>query len=143
MINTTDKSQYDIAQEIGLPKSNIITMFKQGRTKVPIKLVVPLSKACGQDPAILMRIVLEEYAPDILLALQDSFKMVVNDEDIGLLAPLHRAKAQVERKKQGAALKRAKTPNEAKAAKMVRAVANLSPEAQRLHFDFAVKHLFS
>lgn len=36
MVNSSEKTQHEIAHELGLERSNIITMFKQGRTKLPL-----------------------------------------------------------------------------------------------------------
>ncbi len=59
------KSQKDIAEELGYEKPNIITMFKQGKTKVPINKVPEFAKALGVDPIHFLRITLLEYAPSI------------------------------------------------------------------------------
>jgi hypothetical protein len=66
----TGKTQKDIAVEIGYDKPNIITMFKQGLTKVPINKVGPLAKAINVDPIHLLRVVMSEYSPDTWSALE-------------------------------------------------------------------------
>lgn len=57
------KSQKDIADELGYDKPNIITMFKQGKTKVPINKVPEFAKVLGVDPIHFLRIALLEYSP--------------------------------------------------------------------------------
>ena len=59
-----EKTQADIASELGYPKPNIITMFKQGLTRVPVNKIGPLARALGVDPSRMMRMALEEYAPE-------------------------------------------------------------------------------
>jgi len=45
-------------------------MFKQGRTKIPIRKVPALAKALGVEPAIFLRVVLSEYQPELLETLE-------------------------------------------------------------------------
>lgn len=63
-IQASSKSQTEIAKEIGYPNPNVITMFKQGRTKVPVTKVPELAKALEMDPILLMKIVMTEYSPE-------------------------------------------------------------------------------
>lgn len=69
-IDNSDKSQSEIASELGYPNPNIITMFKQGRTKVPVPKVPAIAKALDLDPLLLMKIVLSEYSPDTWAAIE-------------------------------------------------------------------------
>lgn len=59
-----DKTQRDIATEIGYDKPNIVTMFKQGQANLPINKVALMAKALYIDPAYLMRLCLQEYMPE-------------------------------------------------------------------------------
>ena len=69
-IRVTGKSQVEIASELGYDKPNIITMFKQGRTRIPLDKVGPLAKALEIDPALLLKKVMGEYMPETLAGLQ-------------------------------------------------------------------------
>lgn len=60
----SDKTQRQIAEECGFETPNIITMFKKGKTKVPLNRIGALAKAIGSDPAHLLRLVMNEYIPD-------------------------------------------------------------------------------
>lgn len=60
----SDKTQREIAEECGFEKPNIIAMFKNGATKLPINRIGPLAKALNADPAHLLRLVMTEYLPD-------------------------------------------------------------------------------
>ena len=62
--------QHDIATAIGYDKPNIITMFKQGKTKVPLNVVGPLAKVLDIDPIYLFRLVMSEYCPDTFQAVE-------------------------------------------------------------------------
>lgn len=63
-INICGRSQKDIADDVGYDKPNVITMFKQGKTKLPTNKVPVFAKALGVDPIHLLRIVMSEYTPD-------------------------------------------------------------------------------
>jgi transcriptional regulator with XRE-family HTH domain len=66
------KSQKQIAAEVGFPKANVLTMLKHGSTKIPLHRVPALARSLGVDPARFMRLVLEEYSPEILEAIESS-----------------------------------------------------------------------
>ena len=59
-----DKTQRQVATECGLENANVITMFKQGNTKLPLNRIGPLAKALEVDPAHLLRLAMREYLPD-------------------------------------------------------------------------------
>ncbi|THH34366.1 XRE family transcriptional regulator [Aliishimia ponticola] len=54
------KTQAEIAVEAGYVNQNMITMIKQGSTKVALDRVPALAKALDCDPAFLMRLALEQ-----------------------------------------------------------------------------------
>ena len=66
------KSQKDIAREVGYEKPNVITMMKQGATKIPIVKVGPLARALDVDPAYFLRLVLSEYMPETWAAIEET-----------------------------------------------------------------------
>ncbi len=65
-IDASPKSQAEIAEEAGFPKSNIISMIKMGLTKLPVVRVPAMAKAIDVDPVELFRMCMEEYMPDLL-----------------------------------------------------------------------------
>ena len=71
LIERSPKTQREIALECGYSKSNLITMFKQGLTKVPIEAVPKLAKALDEDPAVLLRMALREYMPAALKTIEE------------------------------------------------------------------------
>ena len=54
------KTQGEIAAEAGFANPNMLTMLKQGASKVPFDRVPALSKALDCDPAWLLRLALEQ-----------------------------------------------------------------------------------
>jgi transcriptional regulator with XRE-family HTH domain len=62
-IETSGKTQAQIALETGYDRPNLISMIKHGHTKLPVQKVGALARALGVDPAFLLRLVMMEYAP--------------------------------------------------------------------------------
>jgi len=69
-IKASGKTQSEICADIGYSKPNIITMFKQGRTRVPLDKIGPLSWALGVDGRDFFEKVLYEYMPETLSAIK-------------------------------------------------------------------------
>ena len=69
-IKTSGRTQSEICADIGYSKPNIITMFKQGKTKVPLDKIGPLASALGVDGRAFFRMVLGEYMPETLRSLE-------------------------------------------------------------------------
>lgn len=70
-IDISGVPQKEIAAALGYSNANVITMFKQGRTKLPITKVGPLAKVLGVDTVHLLRIVMNEYMPETYAALEE------------------------------------------------------------------------
>lgn len=66
----TDKTQKEIAAAVGYDRPNFITMIKKGQSKLPISKAVPLAKALGVDPIHMLRLVLQEYQPEVWTAVE-------------------------------------------------------------------------
>lgn len=66
IIDRSGKSQTFIAEQLGYRRSNIISMWKSGKTRLPLENVEPLANLCGADPAELMRVVLGSEYPELL-----------------------------------------------------------------------------
>lgn len=64
------KPQREIAQELGYTNPNIITMMKIGSTKVPINKIGPLARSLGVDPVFFFNLVMGEYYPETLEAIE-------------------------------------------------------------------------
>lgn len=54
------KTQGEIAVEAGFQNSNFLTMLKSGKNKIPLDRVPDLARALEVDPALLMRLSLEQ-----------------------------------------------------------------------------------
>lgn len=84
------KSQKEIAFEIGYTKPNIITMFKQGITKVPIEKIAPLAEAIGVDKVRLLRMAMNEYMPATLEAIESVMNALVTQNEANIIAELRK-----------------------------------------------------
>lgn len=79
------KTQREIARELGYENSNVITMFKQGQTKVPLAKAGSMAKALGVDPVLFFKLLLNEYAPETLSAIEEFFDtsfLTKNERDL-------------------------------------------------------------
>lgn len=80
------KSQVEIASDVGYDKPNLITMIKQGKTKLPINKVEAFAKSLGVDPMNLLRIVMSEYSPDAWKVIENILgNDVVTDSEMNLI----------------------------------------------------------
>jgi DNA-binding transcriptional regulator YdaS (Cro superfamily) len=66
LIATCGKSQKELANLLGYHNANVITMFKQGSTRIPANKVVPLARAAGVLPGPLLRAWFRAYMPAVL-----------------------------------------------------------------------------
>jgi len=90
-IDMSELNQREIAEKIGYSKPNILTMFKQGLTKVPLPKVAGLAKALNIDPVFFMRMVLREYQPEIYEALTEVLGDLVTHNEAEILAVIREA----------------------------------------------------
>jgi transcriptional regulator with XRE-family HTH domain len=90
-LDLSPKTQREIALEIGYERPNIITMFKQGLTKVPITKIAPLARALGVDPAYFLRIAMNEYMPDTLEAIEQVFGAIVTANEAEIIEVIREA----------------------------------------------------
>lgn len=70
-IASIDKTQIQIAEECGFEHPNIISMLKNGQTKLPINRVYSLAKALEVEPAYLLRIAMMEYMQEEWECIED------------------------------------------------------------------------
>ncbi len=64
-IAATGKTQLEVAREAGFDKPNVITMIKQGSTKLPIPRVKAMARALEVEPLVLLKLCLKEYHPEM------------------------------------------------------------------------------
>ena len=72
-ITYREKLQEKIAAECGFANSNIISMIKNGVTKLPLAKVGVMAKALDVDPVYLLRLTMTEYMPEVWLVMESIF----------------------------------------------------------------------
>lgn len=66
--------QIDIAHVAGFEKPNIITMIKQGKTKLPLDKIGRMARALKVDPRFLFELTFREYEPGLWQIAKDVFE---------------------------------------------------------------------
>lgn len=90
-------SQKQIAEALGYDNPNVITMFKQGKTKVPLNKVGPLATVLGVDPVHLLRLVMTEYCPDTWQAIQHLIgRSLISTNEMALIEVVRKACGSVD-----------------------------------------------
>ncbi len=86
------KSQLQIANEAGFANQNMITMIKQGSSKLALDRVPSMAGALDCDPAYLMRLTLEQQEGDTAAqAIVEIFGTPVTANELGLLQEIREA----------------------------------------------------
>lgn len=91
------RSQRDVATDTGYTNPNIMTMFKNGSTKVPVNKIAPLAKALGVDPVHFIRLALSEYVPEMWDAIEDVLgkQNLLAEQDYALVGIVNEAASGV------------------------------------------------
>lgn len=86
------KSQAEIASEAGFVNANMLSILKTGRTKIPLDRIPALAKALECDPAILMRLALDQaVGATAAKAINEIFGTPISENERGWLAELREA----------------------------------------------------
>lgn len=86
------KTQQEMAQQAGFKNSNMITLLKLGSTKLALDRVPGMAKALEVDPALLMRVTLEQsVGTTAAAALIECFGSPVTENEQGWLDELRDA----------------------------------------------------
>lgn len=89
-IRATGKSQRDIAIEAGFASPNMVTMLKQGKTKLPLGKVGQVAKALETDPVRLLKMALSEYHPDLWQATRNYFDEALTEDELKMVQAFRR-----------------------------------------------------
>lgn len=95
-IAISGKSQREIAQEVGWNSANVLSMMKQGITKVPVEKAPDLAKSIGVDQSVFLRIVMNEYMPEAWAVIRKFSGDLLTEEELELVKKHRVAKAQNE-----------------------------------------------
>lgn len=85
-------SQKNLADQLGYDKPNIITMFKQGKTKVPLNKIAPIAKILGIDRVNFLRLALTEYNKEMWEVLEEILgQRIVSDSELLIIEMIREA----------------------------------------------------
>jgi hypothetical protein len=71
--------QQEVAKKAGLSSSgNILTLFKNGKSKLPLSRIPGICQVLGEDPKPLFNSALKEYHPEIIEQLQDCYNLKID-----------------------------------------------------------------
>ena len=85
------KKQLEIAEEAGFDNANVITMIKQGRTKLPLGKVGSMAKALELDPTYLLKLCIEEYQPETWDAIRPYMDEIVTADELSIVLSIRNA----------------------------------------------------
>ncbi|HHX90002.1 MAG TPA: helix-turn-helix transcriptional regulator [Paracoccus sp.] len=86
------KTQAEIATEAGFANANMMSMLKSGKNKLPLDRVPSLAKALEVDPAMLMRLALDQsIGATASKAITDIFGTPVTENERGWLTEIRDA----------------------------------------------------
>jgi hypothetical protein len=90
--------QIEIAELAGFDKPNIITMIKQGKTRLPLDRIGLVARALKIDPRFLFELTLREYEPGLWRVAKDVFEtdMFLTAHEQRLVEQLRASDARLE-----------------------------------------------
>ncbi len=65
-IERSSKTQLEISAEAGFPRSSVLSMIKQGQTKMPLARIPQMARALEVDEVEFFRLAMGEYMPELL-----------------------------------------------------------------------------
>jgi hypothetical protein len=87
-IEETGQKQKDIAYKVGFEKPNVITMIKQGKTRLPLDKVGLMANALETDPTQLFQLCMEEYQPATWKVIAPFMEGAMTKDELQLLNSL-------------------------------------------------------
>lgn len=66
LIDTSERTQVEIARLLGYSNPNVVAMIKRGSMKLPAEKVVPLALILGSAPGAMLREWFEVFEPELL-----------------------------------------------------------------------------
>lgn len=69
-IEKLGKLQSEVAKEAGFDKPNLITMIKQGKTKLPLAKIGLMARSLEVDPIYMFALCMNEYMPETWEAIE-------------------------------------------------------------------------
>ncbi|MDH2045623.1 helix-turn-helix transcriptional regulator [Acinetobacter johnsonii] len=95
-INSSDKAQHEIAEEVGFAKPTMVSMVKLGKAKVPLDKAQPIAKALGIDSRDFFMRCLEEYLPVVFNEIVELTKdqPILSQNEIDIIKRIREARPE-------------------------------------------------
>jgi hypothetical protein len=90
LIDGSGKSRKEIACAAGLGKPNMISMLKAGDTKLPLARLGSFANAVGADPVELLKLCLQEYYPDVWIAINLHLTAAITPDELRIVEALRK-----------------------------------------------------
>lgn len=90
-IEASGQLQKDIAEKVGFEKPNMITMVKQGKTRLPIDKIGPMAQALEIDPVALFAMCMAEYHPNTWKAIAPFLESAMTADELRMLGAIRTA----------------------------------------------------
>lgn len=84
-INASGIKQSEMSEAMGFEKPNIITMFKQGKTRVPLHKVPEFAKVLELDPKAMLKKAMLEYVPELFRVIDQNFGSIITHNEQHIL----------------------------------------------------------
>lgn len=84
-IEKSDLTQREIADRVGFKNANIISMLKNGETRVPLERVPALAASLGMDERQFLLVAIEEYHPGVHEVLVEVLGVPLSDAELGIV----------------------------------------------------------
>jgi hypothetical protein len=91
LIDESEKTQRQIATEVGLTTPDEISSMQSGAIKLPISMVGPIAKALATDPVQLLTMCLHEYFPETWESVRPFLDSILTDDELSLVRALRSA----------------------------------------------------
>lgn len=105
-LDTSSKTQKEIANAVGYANPNVLSMMKMGVTRIPLHIAPKLGKELGLDPWLFTEQCMAEYDPKLLNVINETFGTAHSENERELLRiirdatghsdPVIKTKAQAE-----------------------------------------------
>ncbi|MBO9395827.1 hypothetical protein J7400_03980 [Shimia sp. R9_2] len=92
-IDASDMTQKEISDRIGMNNANVISMMKQGITRVPLGRIPALSETLQINAQTFLMTAIEEYHPGTHEVLVDVLGLPLSDTEMRLLSLLRTTEA--------------------------------------------------
>jgi hypothetical protein len=94
-LSISEKRQFQVAEDSGFDKPNIITMIKQGKTKLPLEKIGRFAKAIGVDPVHLFKMCIKEYYPETSAEIEQMFgQPILTKNELDILEAIRSANVE-------------------------------------------------